>query len=176
MKVAELVGVSLSVLSKLHGHWCRQHSICLPLPDSILVSHSPLFTFLIFPLPSTLFSFLPLSLFLPPHHLPSLSLSQTEEASQLYPRLYLSLMMHRLLSMTGPQTAGGGTKEVGGVWSVVEHFQCSRGFLQSSISTFSSFASCLVHFTQVYSFNYVWPCDHSVWSGDVSCDDSVWIM
>ena len=76
--------------------------------------------------------------------------------------------------MTGPQTPEGGVKEVREVWSVAEHFQCSRGFLQSLVSTVSSFASCLVHFTQVHV--YVGSCDHSVWSGDVSCDGSESVM
>ena len=86
---------------------------------------------------------LPLSPPLPPPPPPV----QSEQATQVYHRFYLSLMIYRLLS-EATQHPGGVAKEVGGVWSVAEHFQCSRGFLQSAITSVASFASCLVHFTQ----------------------------
>jgi POLQ-like helicase len=74
--------------------------------------------------------------------------SMSGEASLLYHRFYLSLMMHRLISGPRSQGSGGVASENRGVWSVAEHFQCSRGFVQSSVSSVASFATCLIHFTQ----------------------------
>lgn len=62
-------------------------------------------------------------------------------------------MMYSLISESGAKeawsTSGGVAKKTGGVWSVADQYQCSRGLIQSAITSVASFATCLVHFTKV---------------------------
>ena len=76
-----------------------------------------------------------LQFFIPPF----LPYTQLDSNLTLYHKFYLSLMLHRLLKVDSPH----------GVWSVAEHFHCSRGFLQNLVNSTAAFASCLVHFTEV---------------------------
>ena len=57
----------------------------------------------------------------------------------VYCRFFLSLMLRSLLQL----------ESSAGVWKVADRFQCSRGYLQGLLQSAASFASCLVHFTQV---------------------------
>ena len=65
-------------------------------------------------------------------------LCQSEDKEVMYRKFYLSLILNSLLKQPG-----------NGVWLVAEQFECSRGFVQNALHSTASFASGLVHFTEV---------------------------
>lgn len=64
---------------------------------------------------------------------------QSEDKEIVYRKFYLTLILNSLLKQ--PDS---------GVWLVAEQFECSRGFIQNALHSTASFASSLVHFTEVF--------------------------
>ncbi|KAI6656818.1 Helicase POLQ-like isoform X1 [Oopsacas minuta] len=69
--------------------------------------------------------------------------SQGQEVT--YRRFYLALLLYRIVS--------GGEGEA--VWKVAEEFRCSRGFIQSLLSSSAARCSCLIRFSE--EIQHLWP-------------------
>ena len=65
-----------------------------------------------------------------------------------YRRFYLSLLLYRIV-------LGGGEEAI---WKVADEFQCSRGFIQSLLSSTAARCACLVKFSE--QIEHLWPLYH----------------
>ena len=67
------------------------------------------------------------------------------EKETVYRRFYLSLLLYRIV-------LGGGEEAI---WEVADEFQCSRGFIQSLLSSTAARCSCLIKFSE--QIQHLWP-------------------
>ena len=67
------------------------------------------------------------------------------EQEVTYRKFYLSLLIHRIVSRGEGET----------VWNVADEFSCSRGFIQSLLSSSAARCSCLIKFSE--QIQHLWP-------------------